>query len=1065
LFHLKNNIGLWVIFLFIMMFMVRLTHAQISSAYWGNPVEISVRDITDEGVLFDLVEDDRGFLWMATSRGLIRWDGKSYRTYTTASNRGNHISGNHCRNLAIDSDGNLWIGTLEYGLNKFNPFSGAFNHYGPQFADSLHFPDERPHALYFNLEHGLFAAPHRKGLCRYVNEKFECQEFQSDNPEKYPVFQRHLNSVAAMVQDPDQPGLIWLATASGLIRFNAFTNSYKVFYEVPLESRENMARTLAMRSLLFMPDGGLYIGTWGGGLLRFDRDSEKFEQFDAVLLAQRDGIRNNFKTLQQIDEQHILLGSQHADCVIFDIQERRFKNIEEVIPEATSYLRGFRISRIHLGKSGMLYVAAENKILGFHPMRNQFRKIYASFPGLLTNSAVSPGGELFLFGSRTGSVVVFDPKSQHSATLKLGDGTADYMGIRMNQVHFASLESAIVLCTDRLVYLKKSGAQWMVESVRIIEGFESDSRHYVSMLPLEDHTLLIGTRTQGLLQTDERLRFMHQFLSQPSDSNSLLYDNHLDKLLLDSHHRVWIGTEEGLSVYDRHHQRWFNRWNRQYSDDTLSLKTISDIIPAGDDWFYVLDRYNGVALVQLTLDGVWRKRDIASIWQLPGESIGSMAISPAGDMWLTTDRGVMCLGKTGWKWFHGSHGLPRIVRNGKLCFLPDGRLTLTHVGGVFIAHPDSLVEHEIPPWLGVENLDFIARAHHYYFSNEPTSNTILDYEDRFFRVHAGFTTTWNNSSLTLSYRLKGFQDGWFNIEGLSPPTFTNVTPGKYDLEFRTVNFSGETVGNMLRMPLEITPPFWKTVWFYALVVICITTLLALAYRSKVRAIRREQERELTFNRQLDSLKMRSLQSQMNPHLLFNSMNSIKAAVLSMPGDEAVQYINKFSKLLRHILLFAESDFAPLRDELEALKLYLTLEALRYSNKFEFEIIQEHIEDGSPLCIPPMLLQPVIENAVRHGIAPKAGRGFISVKVERKEERLIICVKDDGVGRAVAKNARALADSRPALGMRILEERLDILRKTYYLYTRLFIRDLYDDKGVACGTEITIEMAVYENCND
>lgn len=1039
--------------------------AQVSDAYWGNPVEIKVGEMSGDGVLHDMVEDARGFLWIATSRGLIRWDGKTPRTFTTASRKGNNISGNHCRTLAIDGDENLWIGTLEYGLNKYNPFSGEFTHYGPRYKDSLYFPDERPHALYFNSEHGLFAGPHRQGLCRYVNEKFECQKFESDHPEQYPVIERHLNSVKEIVQDPDEAGLLWVATVGGLVRFNAVTNSYKVFYEVPLESRESMRRSLALRTLTFMPDGGLYIGTWGGGLLRFDRESETFEQFDAVPEVERDGLRNNFKGLLQIDEQHILVGSPHSDCLLFDIRDKAFKSIEEVIPGASGHLKGFRIWKIHLGKSGMLYLASEKKILGFHPMRNQFRQVYGSFPGLLLNSALSPDGELFLFGSRTYSMAVLDPKTQDITTFRLASAGTDSLAFIINDVHFSSRESATVLCMDRFIYLKKSGGQWMLESVKKTEGFETDNRQYESMLSLDDHSLLIGTRAQGLLQLDEGHRLVHQFVNDPSDSNSLLYNSYLDKLVLDRHKRVWIGTEEGLSVYDRRDQRWYNRWNRQYPDDTLSLKTISDIIPAGEDWFYVLDRYSGVALVQLTLGGVWRKKDMVSIWQLPGESIGSMALSPAGEMWIATDRGVVCLAKTGWKWFDSSHGLPRVVRSGKLCFLPDGRLSLTHVSGVFIAHPDSLVADEIPTWLGVERLDFFARTDDYYFSEGPASAMVLDFEDRFFRVYAGYTSTWNNESLSLTYRLKGFQDTWLHTDQLSMPTFTNVAPGRYALEFKTVNFKGEAVGNVLSLPLEITPPFWKTTWFYVLIIFGIAALLALAYRGKVRAIRKEQVRELAFNRQLDSLKMRSLQVQMNPHFLFNSLNCIKAAVLSMQGDDAVHYINKFSKLLRHILLYAECDFAPLRMELDALKLYLTLEGLRYDNKFEFEIIEAHLEEGRPLCIPPMLLQPVVENAIRHGIAPKTGKGFISVKVERKEGRLIIRVEDDGVGRALAKKARALADTRPALGMRILEERLEILRKTYHLSTGLFIRDLHDDKGLACGTEITIEMSAYENCND
>ncbi|NJO90167.1 MAG: histidine kinase [Chloroflexia bacterium] len=157
--------------------------------------------------------------------------------------------------------------------------------------------------------------------------------------------------------------------------------------------------------------------------------------------------------------------------------------------------------------------------------------------------------------------------------------------------------------------------------------------------------------------------------------------------------------------------------------------------------------------------------------------------------------------------------------------------------------------------------------------------------------------------------------------------------------------------------------------------------------------------------------MQALRAQMNPHFIFNSLNSINNFILKNESEQASEFLTKFSRLVRQVLQNSRNKLVSLEDEFSALKLYIELEQVRFDNKFQYEIICDNYLDTNLVLIPPLLIQPYVENAIWHGLMHKETNGSITVKVYQEEEKLFFIIADDGIGRKKA------AEYKSKFGMR------------------------------------------------
>jgi LytS/YehU family sensor histidine kinase len=208
------------------------------------------------------------------------------------------------------------------------------------------------------------------------------------------------------------------------------------------------------------------------------------------------------------------------------------------------------------------------------------------------------------------------------------------------------------------------------------------------------------------------------------------------------------------------------------------------------------------------------------------------------------------------------------------------------------------------------------------------------------------------------------------------------------------------------------------------------------------------------------LEMQALRAQMNPHFIFNCLNSINRFILKNESEAASDYLTKFSKLIRLILQNSQAKTVTLANELEALGLYLEMEMLRFEDQFDYQITCHPQLEAEDLEVPPLLIQPYVENAIWHGLMHKEGKGHISIYLQGTEQMLICSIEDDGIGRKRAGELKSKsATKKKSLGMQITSHRLQLLRELYGRQPTVVVEDLVDAIGEACGTRVVVEIPV------
>ena len=235
--------------------------------------------------------------------------------------------------------------------------------------------------------------------------------------------------------------------------------------------------------------------------------------------------------------------------------------------------------------------------------------------------------------------------------------------------------------------------------------------------------------------------------------------------------------------------------------------------------------------------------------------------------------------------------------------------------------------------------------------------------------------------------------------------------------------------------------------------------IELEQQNKVVEAQKIKQVETAFEHKIAETEMTALRAQMNPHFIFNCLNSIKLYTLENDSQTASEYLTKFSQLIRLVLENSRSEKVTLKKELETLKLYIALEAMRFKHKVKYQInIVPHI-DQQYIEIPPLLLQPYIENAIWHGLMHKEDGGNIIIDIEQPSEYLLhIEITDDGIGREMAGQHKSKSATRQkSYGLKMTSERLEAINHLYQTNTAVEIIDLINAEGIAAGTKVIIEI--------
>jgi LytS/YehU family sensor histidine kinase len=267
-------------------------------------------------------------------------------------------------------------------------------------------------------------------------------------------------------------------------------------------------------------------------------------------------------------------------------------------------------------------------------------------------------------------------------------------------------------------------------------------------------------------------------------------------------------------------------------------------------------------------------------------------------------------------------------------------------------------------------------------------------------------------------------------------------------------------GHELRLGIRVVPPFWQRWWFGLSAAAAMIALLLFFYKRRIRRIEEREALNTEFNRRLAEMEMTALRAQMNPHFLFNSLNSIKNYIAQNDPRSASRYLTKFSQLMRLILNNSKAPTVKLADELQALQLYIELEALRFPGRFDHQISVAKGINTETLDIPPLILQPYVENAIWHGLMHREAGGLLRVAVSLNNQLLSFDIEDNGIGRAQAAALKSKGLVRhKSHGMQITSDRLRMVNQLTGRQTQVEVFDLKNSDGSAAGTRVRVQVPV------
>lgn len=358
-----------------------------------------------------------------------------------------------------------------------------------------------------------------------------------------------------------------------------------------------------------------------------------------------------------------------------------------------------------------------------------------------------------------------------------------------------------------------------------------------------------------------------------------------------------------------------------------------------------------------------------------------------------------------------------------------------------------------------------------------TKQIDLNYDQNFFTVGFSALSYFQSERNQYMYRLVNFNKDWVHVGNKPLAVFSNVPPGDYQLQIKGSNNDG-LWSDVKTISIHIIPPFWQTGWFRLLSFIALVIAVVMLYRFQLERrtlkarleaeeARRKQteaelnEREAAYQLKLSQTEMAALRSQMNPHFIFNCLNSIQYFTAQNDAEKASDYLTKFSRLIRLVLENSKSEKVTLANELDTLRLYMDMEAMRFPQKLHYRIQIDETVDTESIQLPPLLLQPFVENAIWHGLMHKEEGGTVTITAQQNPENLLhIEITDDGVGRQRAAEYKSKsATKHKSFGMKLTADRIALINQLYQIHTHVNIIDLADAEGRATGTKVIIEIPV------
>jgi ligand-binding sensor domain-containing protein len=986
-----------------------------------------------------LSQDTLGFLWIGTQDGLNRFDGYRFKVFRNDRDNKNTLSSNFVWCTLHDKAGTLWVGTRR-GLNRFDAEHESFVSYVNNPLDSSSIPSDVVLSLFQDREKRYWVGT-AKGLCLFDPRSGKFVQLRNKSGP---------NTIDVRCVYQDNRGRILAGTRMGVVEIDPVSLTFALL-------KTGLSDEPALKGMIFRilhdSRNRLWACTYRSGLLMID-EKENVHTFYNDPANPTALSSDDVRTICEDSKGNIWVGTANGLNRYLEAS-KNFLQIRKVPGDQTS-LSDNSIESLFEDNSGLLWIGTRNgglnlldpKTLSFHHYKKTEEK------SLLSDKPIRAmhedgrhtgkiwigfeGGGVGLFDRTTGDVQRFvHEKTSNSLSNDFVwhiTEDADY------NLWIATDNGLDILNPERTEFRNLQLSQVDLNANLVNCTFRT-----------RDNNLWFGTWA-GLFMYDVKTHSLTQYKNKTDDPSSLSQNTVLC-MYEDDAGQLWVGTNGGgINIFDRAKKTFRALKNIRGNSSSLSNNDVQCIFEDSKKRIWVgtnggLNRYNADTenfKVYLKKDG------------LSNDFVFGILEDASGALWFSTNEGLNKIDPetetiaryNSWDGLQSDE-----FYTGAYVKDSQGYMYFGGANGFNAFHPDSIKPNPLPPKVLLTDFLLFNKSRPMEKSITHQKEINLQYTDYIFGFEFSALNFRQPEKNRFQYMLKGFDKDWINsTESGRLATYTNVPPGSYTFLVRASNNDGLWNPTPAYVRVVITPPWWKTWWAIALQVIAGLSLAWAAVNYRIRQIKMKVSSE----KQMWQLEMKALKAQMNPHFVFNAMNSAQSLITDNHAEEALKYISRFAKLLRMVLENSEKTRISLSEELASLELYLKLESLRldYSVQYRFEI-EEGIQADEKM-VPPLFLQPFVENALWHGLSTKQGTRILTIGVHTENDCLICTVTDNGIGRKRAREIqKQTSRDYVSKGLSITQRRLEIFNPDGI--NPVTIEDLYSSDGKPQGTQVTIRV--------
>ena len=786
---------------------------------------LSVDQGLSHNSVVSIVQDQNGFMWFATGDGLNRFDGYTFRIYKNDPKDTNSLHSNGLRSLYLDKDSVLWIGFNNGTIDRFNSKTNHFTHFYLPAANGKGQIGSGIGCITEDKSNQLFIATDKDGLFILNKKTGTWQNMRNDKNDSNSLPSNNLQKIAF-----DKHGILWCATwGAGVVSWNPATLKFKQF---------NNLNSLNIYTVYPDKEGKIWVSAWNSGINCIDPGTGKItSNYDTSSYLYKQlpyGLVTGF-----MEDRNGVLWLSNAERGIIKYDRLKGKStIFNKDPDDLNSISDNLVLSLTEDKSGLIWCGTwQGGINIYNPQKQLMEHYYFSSndAGSLINNVVwsfSKNKNDKLWIATSGGVCSFDPDTHNFTKL-------EYNKLDPEAPEKQTIIHAVMEDFDGQIWMGSNGS-----GLFRYNPATKKYRHY----RYKDEAGFVKTDFSGLSgQT-------------------------IKSLLLDKKNNLWIvPSGGGLNLYDRDKDKFIYYLNNESDPESISSNYISSIIESRDGKIWVatadagLNLLNPVSgkverfvydpknkgslpdniLTALHLDksgvlwigtksGVcsYSKGEFISFTEkdgLPDNYINSIESDDAGNLWLSTNKGLLLYNPSTKKvkMYDVNDGVQsNQFKINSSCITKDGYIYFGGVKGMNRFNPRLLMDNLNPPNLVFTGFNILNKPCQLEDDILAAKEIILSYKDYFFSFEfAGLEFT-NTAKNKYKYILEGFNEDWINIGTTRALTFTNLDPGEYTLRIKACNNDRVWSDNAKSIHIVITPPFWKTKWFYA---VCIVFIICCVY--------------------------------------------------------------------------------------------------------------------------------------------------------------------------------------------------------------------------------------------